>query len=157
MLSDVYGDKLRYMQILMNLLTNAIKFTEKGKAITIRVLILDIDKYKKSPEEQHSVDSQLDHCDQNESYEIKIGLEVQDEGVGIEPENISKLFVDFAKLNEHSQINHSGTGLGLSICKQLAKRMNGDIEVKSEKNVGTTFLVTILSKVKIQKLPDFAK
>lgn len=60
----------------MNLLTNAIKFTEKGKGITIRVLILDIDKYKKSPEEQHSEDSQLDHNDQNEAYEIKIGLEV---------------------------------------------------------------------------------
>lgn len=50
---------------------------------------------------------------------IKFQIEIEDTGMGISPENLSKLFINFGKLDEHSNVNIRGTGLGLSICKQL--------------------------------------
>jgi len=56
---------------------------------------------------------------------IKLKIEIIDTGVGIKEENIDKLFMDFAKLDEHSMINKAGTGLGLSICKRMIEQMGG--------------------------------
>ena len=61
-----------------------------------------------------------------ENY-IKFSLEVEDSGIGISPENIKKLFIDFGKLKEHEKINPLGTGLGLSICKRIIEQMGFDI------------------------------
>jgi signal transduction histidine kinase len=66
---------------------------------------------------------------------------IEDNGVGISEENRSKLFQDFAKLDEHEQLNRKGTGLGLSICKNLIHEMGGDIVVESIPNIGTKFII----------------
>ena len=77
---------------------------------------------------------------------IKIKIDISDTGVGIKKENLSKLFMDFGKLDEHSKINAQGTGLGLSICKRLIEKMGGNVSVDSEENVGTTFTVSLVLK-----------
>lgn len=58
---------------------------------------------------------------------IKIKIEIIDSGVGIKKDNLSKLFMNFCKLDEHSKINAQGTGLGLSICKQMIEKMGGTV------------------------------
>lgn len=77
---------------------------------------------------------------------IKIKIDISDTGVGIKKENLSKLFMDFGKLDEHSKINAQGTGLGLSICKRMIEKMGGNVSVDSEENVGTTFTVSLVLK-----------
>ena len=73
-------------------------------------------------------------------------IQIEDTGVGIKPENLEKLFQNFAKLDEHSKINPSGTGLGLSICKQMIEIMGGEVKVESEEGKGTTFSFDIRTK-----------
>ena len=59
--------------------------------------------------------------------------------------------MDFMKLEEHSKLNPNGTGIGLSICKHIVEKMNGDIRVESEKNIGTSFKVLLNTKIKLNK------
>jgi len=61
-------------------------------------------------------------------------------------EGVKHLFVDFGKLKENESRNKQGTGLGLSICKQIIEKMGGSVEVKSELNVGTQFIVNVKTK-----------
>ena len=88
---------------------------------------------------------------------VKFALEIEDSGVGISPENLKHIFIDFGKLEEHSKINQIGTGLGLSICKQIVEKMRGRINVESTVNVGTTFRVLISTKVMLEKEPRFIR
>ena len=74
---------------------------------------------------------------------IKFELIIEDNGVGIEPHNIKKLFKDYSKLDDHKNVNAKGTGLGLSICKQLIEQMGGTVKVTSKINEGTKFIITI--------------
>ena len=75
---------------------------------------------------------------------IKLKLEISDTGCGIKKENLSKLFMDFGKLDEHSKINAQGTGLGLSICKRMIEKMGGTVTVDSIEGTGTTFTVLLV-------------
>lgn len=68
---------------------------------------------------------------------------IEDNGVGISAENLEKLFKDYAKLDEHAEINQKGTGLGLSICKNLVEQMGGNVTVESKVGVGTKFNITL--------------
>ena len=77
---------------------------------------------------------------------IKFEIRIQDSGVGINPEGLSKLFMNFSKLDEHAGMNQRGTGLGLSICKSLIELMGGSVKVESEENKGTTFIMSIKTK-----------
>ena len=63
---------------------------------------------------------------------IDFEIRIQDSGCGISKDNLSKLFMNFSKLDEHSKMNHRGTGLGLSICKSLIELMGGSVRVESE-------------------------
>ncbi len=67
----------------------------------------------------------------DKNYYIDFELRIKDTGVGISPENIEKLFMNFAKLEEHNDMNKQGTGLGLSICKSLIELMGGSVRVES--------------------------
>lgn len=109
------GDELKICQILINLINNAIKFTAEG-TVTIRVTCL------------HS---------ENNIHQIEI--KVEDTGKGIAPEALSTIFEDFNQEDASISKDFGGTGLGLSICKKLVHLLGGDLTVKSELNVGTTF------------------
>ena len=79
---------------------------------------------------------------------IKFEIRIKDSGVGISEENLSKLFMNFGKLEEHAAGNKRGTGLGLSICKSLIELMGGSVTVESEVGVGTTFIMQLTTKCK---------
>ncbi len=116
-LDDVWvlGDAVRFRQILSNLVSNAIKFTQKG-SIAVRA------------NTQRDGDRQID-----------VRLEVVDTGIGISPENQACIFDSFTQADGSDARRFGGTGLGLSICKELLTLMDGDIGVKSEPGEGSTF------------------
>ncbi|MCY6354162.1 ATP-binding protein [Clostridium sp. ZS2-4] len=119
------GDKLRLKQILINLIGNAFKFTEKGKII-VRV--------------------QREYMEFNLSDEILLKFEVIDTGIGIPEEQIDNIFESFTQVEETHEKKYSGTGLGLAITKQLVEAMGGKITVNTKLNVGSTFSFFILFK-----------
>ncbi|GJQ50619.1 putative histidine kinase [Candidatus Kuenenia stuttgartiensis] len=111
---DFYGDKNRFIQVVINLISNAIKFTDKGA----------ISCYAK----------QTDN---------KIQVTVMDTGVGIAPENLEKIFDKFKQVGDTLTNKPGGTGLGLPICKQIVEYHGGSIHAESEPNKGTAFSFTI--------------
>jgi PAS domain S-box-containing protein len=115
------GDPTRLQQILVNLLSNAAKFTSKG-SITLRI------------NEQPSSKAQDPHI---------LHFEISDTGIGIAPEVQDSLFEDFTQANSSITRMYGGTGLGLSICKELVHLMGGQIGVKSELGKGSTFWFTV--------------
>lgn len=119
----IIGDELRIVQILNNLLSNALKFTSIGK-ITVEVLRT----------------AQVNN-------KIELFFVVSDTGIGIDKEGRSKLFESFSQVDASISRKYGGTGLGLNICKQLVELMDGKIDVESEKNRGSTFLFSIWVEV----------
>ena len=117
--SSLYGDPVRVRQILLNLMSNGVKFTQKGH-ISIKVNLLNSD---------------------HDSVELE--LLVEDSGIGIAAEDIAKLFKPFVQVDNSMSRKHNGTGLGLAICKRLVNMMNGEIDVVSTPGVGSLFRVTI--------------
>jgi len=115
----VLFDGIRLRQILLNLVGNAIKFTEHG-SITLKVRKVYKDQQK----------SKLD-----------LEINVIDTGMGISEENLAHIFEDFQQQEGQSQRQFGGTGLGLSICKKLVAMMQGDISVISTQGKGSTFTV----------------
>jgi two-component system, sensor histidine kinase SagS len=114
------GDPLRISQLLLNLCSNAIKFTQKGSVnITINVL----------------EDEQAD--------KLQLELVVIDTGIGMSPEQLEKVFSAFTQADGSTSRTFGGTGLGLSIVKQLVKLMHGSISVESEVNSGTQFTICL--------------
>lgn len=87
-----------------------------------------------------------------QSKYVKLQIIVEDSGVGISKENITKLFKDYSRLEEHQDMNAKGTGLGLSICKNIIEQMGGKVEVESQLGKGTNFLIT-LNVQAIDKVP----
>ena len=75
---------------------------------------------------------------------------IKDSGIGITPENLSILFMDFGKLTDNEGRNKCGTGLGLSICKQIIEQMGGAVSVKSKVNIGTEFIIDMKVKGKYE-------
>ncbi len=108
------GDSTRVRQILYNLISNALKFTETGQ---IRVTV---------------------GRSRNELI-----LEVRDSGIGISPEQLKSLFQKFEQADASTTRRYGGTGLGLAICRELAQLMGGDIEAKSVVGEGATFIVRL--------------
>lgn len=109
------GDQTRFEQILMNLCSNAIKFTQQGKISLIAELIDRDDK------------------------QAKLKFVIEDTGIGITEDNIKKLFKPFIQADSSTSRQFGGTGLGLTISKELSKLMNGDIDISSKMGVGSTF------------------
>ncbi|NLF41616.1 MAG: PAS domain S-box protein, partial [Bacteroidales bacterium] len=134
----VVADRVRLAQILNNLMSNAIKFTEKG-AISIIV----------SKEETFRLRESF-NLFPKESNLVKIRIKVRDSGIGIPPEQQKILFTPFSQVEETKTIRFEGTGLGLSICKQLAEMHGGDIGLESELGHGSTFWFTFIAECKEQ-------
>ena len=117
-LSLLKGDPGRIRQILLNFMSNAIKFTAKGE-VFLRI----------------SVDS-------SDSDKIRLRFAVKDTGMGISEEDQKRLFQSFQQVDSSTTRKFGGTGLGLVISKKLALMMQGDVGLQSEKNVGSTFWFT---------------
>ncbi|WP_130734525.1 ATP-binding protein [Flavobacterium sp. J27] len=125
--NDLLGDKNRLNQILINIVGNAVKFTEKGK-VELRISLLKKEK--------------------NLSY---LEFAVSDTGIGINEKKIEAIFDRFSQAEVSTARKFEGTGLGLSISKELIEMQNGTIEVVSEENKGTTFTFIIPYKISDEK------
>jgi PAS domain S-box-containing protein len=114
------GDQVRLNQIVLNLVGNAVKFTESGSVTLQAQLAEPIDK--------------------TDSPTIVIEFKVTDTGIGIDPSRIHLLFLPFSQIADVSKgRNYEGTGLGLAICRNLVKLMGGDIWVEAGRKKGATF------------------
>jgi PAS domain S-box-containing protein len=111
----VYADRVRFKQILYNLVSNAVKFTPKGGRIAI-------------------------DCHQDEN---SIRISVTDTGIGIRPEDQAIIFDEFRQVEGTAEANHQGTGLGLAITKRLVEQQGGRISVESELDKGSRFIFTL--------------
>jgi len=114
----VVGDSNRYRQVLLNLLGNAVKFTQKG-SVSLHVTT------------------------QNEGDKLYIRCEINDTGIGIAPDAMAILFEEFTMVDQGYSRTREGSGLGLAICKRLAQLMEGEINVESEVGKGSCFVFSV--------------
>ncbi|MEG3868419.1 response regulator [Microcoleus sp. Z1_B2] len=122
----ILGDVTRLRQILVNLLNNAIKFTETGEVtISVEASLVDSDKTISEP---GNLSESL--------YEIQFAI--QDTGIGIPANRLDRLFKSFSQVDASTTRQYGGTGLGLAISKRLSETMNGTIWVESRGNIGGT-------------------
>jgi signal transduction histidine kinase len=115
-LKPITSDRQKVKQILLNLLSNALKFTHHG-GVTIA--------------------ARAHRKDRN------VTLTVTDSGIGIAPPDQERIFEDFRQLDNSPTRAYGGTGLGLSICRRLAQMLDGQISVQSTVGKGSTFLLTL--------------
>lgn len=116
---ELYGDMTRLKQVIVNLINNAVKFTEHGQ---VRLEI----KYEYLKDDM-----------------VELRVAVEDTGHGIKPQDMSRIFQSFQQVDSKRNRNIEGTGLGLAICKQLLALMGGKISVKSEYGKGSIFSFTL--------------
>ncbi len=117
--ADLLGDPLRLQQILVNLVSNSVKFTERGSiVVSIRVTLRQGDK-------------------------LLLTMVVQDTGIGMPADQVQRLFHAFEQADGSTTRRYGGTGLGLSIIHRLVQMMHGDVQVHSEPGVGTSFEVAL--------------
>ena len=121
----LHGDEQRLAQVITNLLSNAVKFTPEKGSIDIDSSLLDLDE---------------------ESGICTIQIKVKDSGIGISPEQQSKLFTAFNQAENDTTRKFGGTGLGLTISKNIIEMMNGRIWIESELGKGSAFIFTIRVK-----------
>ena len=114
----MHADQMRLRQALLNLMSNANKFTEHG-TITI------------------------DACQRQEKGGDWITLAVADTGIGMTPEQVGKLFQEFSQASSSTASKYGGTGLGLVISRRFCQMMGGDITVQSEPGRGSTFIIRV--------------
>lgn len=118
----VFGDEVRIRQVLINLLTNAVKYTREG-SMGLKV------------------------SGEYDGEDILLTFMVEDTGIGIKPEDIKKLFVRFERIEEERNRNIEGTGLGMSITMQLLKLMDSELIVESEYGKGSKFSFVIRQRI----------
>ncbi len=132
------GDPLRLGQILINLINNAVKFTDQGQ-IVVTAMVTD---EKPGAEDQANVDRKI------------LKFSVSDTGIGMTPAQMANLFQAFNQADTSVTRKYGGTGLGLAISKQLAELMGGAVWVESELGLGSTFYFTIACGVGAEALPQ---
>lgn len=115
----VQGDQERIQQILLNIVDNAIKFSQEG---TVKITLKQ---------------------NRNNQDKSELLFTIEDQGIGIAPEHKETLFTPFSQVDTSFARKFEGTGIGLSICKKLVEKMNGTIWVESELNQGSTFYFSI--------------
>ncbi len=136
------SDKTKIRQVLLNLLSNAAKFTENG-AISLRI------------RRESDLSPALKATDESADWII---FEIADTGIGIAPEHLPLLFQDFSQIEDAGHRTYSGTGLGLAISRQFCQLMGGDITVASAPGHGSTFTVRLPAMIQSEDAsePSFA-
>ena len=130
----LHGDEVRIKQVITNILTNAVKYTEKG-SVTFCI------DYEKIPDEPDSV---------------MLNIAVKDTGIGIKKEDMKKLFSEFDRIEEERNRKVEGTGLGMSITKRLLEMMDSQLEVESIYELGSKFSFSLKQRVvKWDELGDY--
>ena len=128
---EFLGDSFRIRQIILNLVNNAVKFTDKGKVgVAIKTKQLESDKWD-------------------------IHFAIQDTGIGISPNKASLLFKPFSQVDSTTTRKYGGTGLGLVICQRLTEKMGGKIWMESEPGKGSTFHFNV--EVRVSGKEDLSK
>lgn len=127
----IYGDKTKIREILLNLLSNAYKYTNPGGKAELRIYEIECEK---------------------EGYARYI-TKVSDTGIGMKPEFLEHIFDQFSREHNTTENKIEGTGLGMSIVKRYVELMNGTIQVESEVGVGSTFTVTIDHRIAEPETP----
>lgn len=138
-IAHTYFDSQRIEQVVTNLVSNAVKFTNENGKIIIKTETIPLEKVDKS---------KIFDLQNPVFYENYIKVSVADSGIGIAPEDIVKVFDKFQQIENSLNRKNGGTGLGLPIAKQLIEAHRGFIWVESEPNIGTTFsfILPILSE-----------
>ncbi len=132
------GDEVRVRQCAMNILTNAVKYTEKG-SVNLSVGFDKVDGF--APDKK-----------------IKLRFTVEDTGIGMKQEDMDKLFSPYSRIEEGRNRNIEGTGLGMSITMQLLELMGSELDVKSEYGKGSVFSFEVEQEVsKAQEIGNFAE
>ncbi|MEO6329436.1 MAG: two-component regulator propeller domain-containing protein, partial [Ginsengibacter sp.] len=130
--AQIVGDSLRLRQVLMNLVSNAVKFTERGE------IFVGVHLINQKPDGQ-----------------IELRFEIRDTGIGIPEDKMQRLFKAFSQVDSSTTRKYGGTGLGLIICEKIVGLMGGEIKVESKHNEGTTFSFTILSAPSTQSVRTY--
>ncbi len=115
---SITTDRLRFQQILVNLVNNAIKFTDRGH-VTLRASV------------------------EREGERVWLRVDVEDSGIGIAPDRHARLFTPFSQVHDRGVARGRGTGLGLAICARLAAGLGGRIDLRSAVGEGTTFTLRL--------------
>ena len=126
---DIYCDKTRLNQVLLNLLSNAIKFTPAGGTVYVRL--------------RQFPSTQKDYA----QYEIR----VKDNGIGMSQEFAQKIFDPFERERTSTVSKIQGTGLGMAISKNIVNMMGGTIEIKTQKNKGTEFIIRLMFRIQSEQ------
>ena len=121
--NSLYGDEIRIRQVLLNILNNAVKYTEKG--------FVSLSAYGEIIDE----------------HTVNITMKIKDSGKGIRQEDMGKLFAEYVQLDQEKNKGVEGTGLGLTIAKGITNAMKGTISVESEYGKGSTFTVKLPQKI----------
>ena len=129
--NNFIGDPLRLRQIILNLLNNAIKFTEKGE------IVISVKERKKSGRKR------------------VLQFDVKDTGIGISKAQQKKLFHSFSQVDTSTTRKYGGSGLGLTICKHLSEMMGGEISLTSTPEKGSTFTFTVKLGIAGSEIPDY--
>jgi len=130
--NSLFGDETRVRQVLLNILSNAVKYTKKGFI-------------------SFSVNGEIT------GDTVLLTIEVADSGIGIKKEDLQRLFGEFVQVDMEFNKGVEGTGLGLAITKNLINMMNGDISVQSEYGKGSTFTVKLPQKIRTNESFDTIK
>ena len=136
--SMLYGDDVRIRQVLMNLLTNAVKYTETG-SVTLTMAKASVHEGQESPS------GQLGGASSKES--VTLAISVRDTGIGIQKEDMGRLFESFERLDEQRNRNIEGTGLGMSIVTKLLAMMGSELTVDSVYGEGSVFSFRLRQEV----------
>ena len=130
---SLIGDPLRLCQVLTNLCSNAIKFSDSGE------IVISVTALERGDEQ------------------VRLGFAVVDRGIGMSAEQIGRLFQPFSQADTSTTRRYGGTGLGLAICRQLVELMGGEISVESEPDMGSRFFFTALfglGKMQPRQIPE---
>lgn len=148
--SGVYVDEKRLRQVLINLIGNAVKFTDHGVVtFTVKVIESKAITEESNSQEFLACDAQLP--------KVNIRFQIEDTGIGIDSKQIDKIFQPFEQLGDRHQ-QAQGTGLGLSICHKIMVLMDSHIEVKSEVGKGSTFWFDLeLFAIKVSQLAELGR